>query len=116
MKIKQVTIHTSKFEEEIKFYTEECGLKVIRDGRPAKELIFLGDSAGEAMVELIKNENAIEVGNEFFQIAFIAGDVEKKREEMIAKGYEVTDIIQPSPVTKFFFTHDPQGVKIQFNN
>ena len=39
---------------------------------------------------------------------------EKKREELIADGFEPTPMITPAPNVKFFFVKDPNGVSVQF--
>jgi len=116
MKMKHVTIHTDKFDDTLKFYTEECELKVIRDDRPNRDLIFLGDSPDMTLVEIIGEETVGQVGTEHFRIAFLVEDVAAKRDEMIAKGFAVTDIRWLTEKRGFFFVHDPRGVKVQFIN
>ena len=45
MKILQVTIRTNKFEEELAFYKEIVGLKIVRDLREkSRGIVFLADS------------------------------------------------------------------------
>ena len=45
MKMLQVTIRTGKFEEELAFYKEIVGLKIVRDLREkGRGIVFLADS------------------------------------------------------------------------
>ena len=99
MKFLHVTIQTTRFEEEIEFYEKEVGLTLQRDMRPMKDLVFL---------------EADHTGGPNLSIGFKTDDVEAKREELIAKGYQVTPMITPMPDVKFFFVVDPAGVNVQF--
>ena len=114
MKMLHVTIQTTKFESEIEFYEKEVGLVLQRDMRPAKELVFLANGEGETCIEVIHNPDAEDAGNQNLSIGFKTEDVEKKREELVAAGYDVTPMISPMPDVKFFFVTDPAGVKVQF--
>ena len=114
MKMVHVTIQTNRFEEVIRFYEKEVGLTLQRDMRPRKDLVFLANTAGETCVEVLSNPDADDAGNRNLSIGFKTDDVEKKREEMVAAGYEVTPMISPMPDVKFFFVKDPAGVTVQF--
>ncbi len=114
MKMLHVTIQTENFESEIEFYEKEVGLTLQRDMRPVKDLVFLADGPGETCVEIIRSAGAEDAGNPNLSIGFAAEDVAKKREELIAAGYEVTPMISPMPEVEFFFVTDPAGVKVQF--
>lgn len=114
MKMLHVTIQTSKFESEIRFYEKEVGLTVQRDMRPVKDLVFLANEEGETCIEVLNNPEAEDAGNPNLSIGFKTEDVDKKREELIAAGYDVTPMISPMPNVKFFFVTDPAGVKVQF--
>ena len=114
MKMLHVTIQTNRFEEEIKFYENEVGLTLQGDLRPHKEIVFLANAEGETCVEVLHNPEADDAGNKNLSIGFKTGDVEKKREEMVAAGHEVTPMISPMPDVKFFFAKDPAGVTVQF--
>lgn len=114
MRFLHVTIQTTKFEDEIKFYEDQIGLTIQRDMRPKKDLVFLANGEGETCVEIIRNEEADHTGNPNLSIGFEADDVVKKHEEMTAAGFEVTPMISPMPGVQFFFVKDPAGVNVQF--
>jgi len=115
MKMLHVTIRTEKFDDEMEFYREIIGLKIINDMRPmGRNMIFLVDSEGETEIEVIETPGAGNAGNENLSIGFQTENVAAKREELIAKGMDVSPMIQPNPHVQFFFVKDPAGVNIQF--
>ena len=114
MKMLHVTIQTDQFEKEIEFYEKYVGLTLQADLRPKKDLVFLADDAEATRVEVLRNPEAADAGNANLSIGFQTDDVEAKREEMIAAGFEVTPMITPMPNVKFFFVKDPAGVNVQF--
>ena len=114
MKMFHVTIRTKYFEEEIAFYQEVVGLKIVGDMRGVgKDLVFLADNADETKIEIIRMEDADVSGNENLSVGFQAEDAVKLREELQAKGMEVSPILNPLPQIKFFYVNDPAGVKVQ---
>ncbi len=114
MKMLHVTIQTKYFEDEMNFFLKHVGLKVERDMRPfGRNMIFLANGEGETCIEIIENESE-DAGNENLSVGFLTDDLEAKREELIADGFNVTPMITPAPNVKFFFVKDPAGVNIQF--
>ena len=90
MKMLQVTIRTGKFEEELAFYKEIVGLKVVRDLREkGRGIVFLADSKGDTCIEIIDVPGADDAGNRLLSIGFDSGDADKMREKLIALGMEV---------------------------
>ena len=115
MKMLQVTIRTNKFEEELAFYKEIVGLKIVRDLREkGRGIVFLADSEGDTCIEIINTPDADDAGNRFLSVGFDSGDADKMREKLIALGMEVSPIESPAPYVRFFFVKDPAGVTVQF--
>ena len=114
MKFLHVTIQTNRFEDEIEFFENEVGLTIQRDMRPKRDLVFLANAAGDTCVEVLRNPEADDSGNQNLSLGFQTDDVKKKREEMVAAGYQVTPLISPMPGVQFFFVKDPAGVSVQF--
>lgn len=115
MKLLHVTIQTDKFEQELEFYEKHAGLTIQADMRPqGKDLVFLGDDEEGTRIEIIANPEAGNAGNENLSIGFKTDDVETKREELIAEGFDVSPMLSPVPGVEFFFVTDPAGVKVQF--
>ena len=115
MKLLHVTIQTNKFEEELIFYLEIVGLKMMRDMRPnGRNMVFLADAEGDSEIEIIENADAECAGNENLSVGFLTADLESKYNELKAKEYEVSPMISPNPHVRFFFVKDPAGVRVQF--
>lgn len=117
MKYVWTTIYVKDLDKSLKFYTDVVGLEV--DGRfpagPGMEIGFLKSQGTDTKIELIqeavfkgrKEPTAISMG-------FLTDDIENKREEVKAAGYEPTEIIRPNPHAQFFFVKDPDGIEVQF--
>lgn len=115
MKMFHVTIQTEKFEDELQFYMDTIGLKVITDMRPlGRNMIFLADQEGDTEIEIIENPAAKPIENGFLSVGFKTDDVLKKYEELKASGIAVSPMMKPAPNVQFFFVKDPAGVSVQF--
>ena len=115
MKFIQVTIRTAAFEEEIRFYEEVAGLTIVRDARPAgRQMVFLADTQGDTCVEILEAEGVKDAGSPWISVGFQVADAEQMRRDLMEKGMEATEMIQPSATAKFFYVNDPAGVKVQF--
>ena len=115
MKMLQVTIRTNRFKEELAFYEEIVGLKIVRDLREKdRGIVFLADSEGDTCIEIIDTPDGDDAGNKLLSIGFDCGDADKMREILIALGMEVSPIESPIPYVRFFFVKDPTGVTVQF--
>ena len=115
MKMMHITIQTKNFDEEIKFYLEVIGLAIQREmNGMGRHIVFLGDNEGGMPIEIIDRPDAENSGNQFLSIGYKTEDVVKMREMLLAKGYEVSEMMSPVPQIQFFFAKDPAGVTIQF--
>ncbi|HHX03428.1 MAG TPA: VOC family protein [Tissierellia bacterium] len=114
MRMEHVTIYTNDLEKSVMFYQEMIGLDVTGDLRDmGSPIVFLCGPEGGTQVELIESPEEAYTGKGL-SIGFFTEDVEKAREKVMEKGYSPTEIISPHPDVRFFFFHDPNGVKIQF--
>ena len=118
MHICWVTINVSDIEKSIEFYRDLAGMKLARRMQPAPgvDIAFMEAPGGGAEIELMKNDrNPPPVhGNDIFMGLSIES-VDDKLDELKNNGF--TDIdgpYQPVPFTRFFFIHDPDGVRLQF--
>ena len=115
MKMLQVTIRTDKFAEELAFYREIVGLKIVRDLREkGRGIVFLADAEGDTCIEIIDTPDADDAGNKLLSIGFDSGDAEKMREKLMEAGMEVSPMESPVSYVRFFFVKDPAGVTVQF--
>ncbi len=110
------TLMVKSMEESLRFYQEIVGLTIDRRFKagPGMEIVFLGD--GETKVELIHNINDTEVSmGESISLGFNVNSVDEMMTLVKEKGYVIhSGPFQPNPNTKYFFTLDPNGLKIQF--
>ena len=115
MKMLQVTIRTNKFKEELAFYKEIVGLRIVRDLREkGRGIVFLADSEGDTCIEIIDVPDADDAGNRLLSIGFNSGDADQMREKLAALGMKVSHMESPTPYVRFFFVKDPAGVTVQF--
>ena len=127
MQLLHLTIQTAKFTEELDFYQNIIGLKIVNEMHaPGRAIVFLANAEGDTAIEIINNPDAEDAGNANLSIGFKTDDVAAKREELIAegvhakrqelidKGFEATPVISPAPGVEFFFVKDPAGVSVQF--
>lgn len=115
MKFLWCTLYVKDMAESLAFYQEVAGLSIDRrfpidNG----EIVFLGD--GETKVELIYDgSDKWAAGKDGISLGFKAQSLDEKIALVKEKGIDiVAGPIQPSPVFKFFFVDDPNGVRIQF--
>lgn len=115
MKLMHVTIQTNNFTDEVHFYEKIVGLTIKNEMHiNGRDIVFLTSGEGEASIEIIKNEQASCAGNEHLSLGFFTGNAEKKRNELLAQKYQVSEMVSPNPNINFFFVKDPAGVTIQF--
>ncbi len=115
MRMGHVTIRTKFFPEEIAFYQDIVGLKIVRDLREkGSDIVFLADNEAGTRIEVIENKEAGSSGNDHLSIGFHTQDIEKLRDDLQNKGLNVSQITSPAPAVRFFFVTDPAGVRVQF--
>jgi lactoylglutathione lyase len=116
MKFSHVTISVSDLEATVKFYKELVGLSVEREfAAGPNTIVFLGD--GGTSVELISSAASSQsaIASDLISLGFSVESLEEKINELKASGItDISEITSPNPQTRFFFTHDPAGVRIQF--
>lgn len=121
MKFLHTMIRVKDLEKSFKFYTEELGfVESRRKEFPEKkfDLLFLTlPESKDYELELTYNydqEESYDLGSGYGHIAISHPDIKTFREELLKKGYEVTDIRGLSDGSdKYFFVTDPDGYKIE---
>lgn len=115
MKFCWSTLHVKDIEESLSFYRDLVGLDVQRRFRAGQglEIAFLGN--GETKIELICDDNIkdTDVGKDI-SWGFQIDSVDEKIQLIKEKGNTVDGPYCPNQNTKFFFTEDPNGLRIQF--
>lgn len=114
MKFVHTTISTEKYDESVEFYREVVGLRTVHE-LPNKQITFLSDAEGDTRIEIIRGCPPAFSG-QGISIGFGHPDPVALREELIAKGFEASDLMRPNEMTVFFYVKDPNGLWVQFIN
>jgi lactoylglutathione lyase len=116
MKFCWTTINVADFDKSLEFYTKVVGLPVARTmtANPRMKLAFLGD--GETKLELIYDEAATKKGfGEGISVGFEVESVDAFMGVLRSRGVPIASgPHQPSPMIKFFYLVDPDGLRVQF--
>ena len=121
MKFLHTMVRVKDLEKSFKFYTEELGfVESRRKEFPAKklDLVYLKlPQSPDYELELTYNydqEEGYEIGTGYGHIAISNPDIKTLREDLMGKGYEVTEIRGLTPNSnKYFFVTDPDGYRIE---
>ena len=120
MKMLHLCFRVLDLEASLKFYKEAIGLVETRrkdDSVNKFTLVYLSDKEDGYELELTYNygqEEPYTIGDGFSHIAVEAENLEKKREEHINMGYEVTELKGLSDnSTKYYFVTDPDGYRVE---
>ena len=121
MKFLHTMIRVKDLDKSYKFYTEELGfVESRRKEFPDKkfDLVYLKlPESSDYELELTYNydqEEAYDLGDGYGHIALSNPDIKSFREELIKKGYEVTELRGLSDNSdKYFFVTDPDGYQIE---
>ena len=113
-------VRVKDLEKSVAFYEDSLGMQEVRrlDYPEFKfTLVYLALEDDPYELELTYNYNQevpYDLGNGYGHIAVGVDDLEATRQEMIDKGYEVTDIkgLQDDAAT-YFFLFDPDKYKIE---
>ena len=114
MEFSHVTISVKDLDESLEFYRDVIGLPIKRRFSSGEsEIVFLG--SGETDIELIysKSQSDLLFGQSI-SLGFAVASLQDAKFRLQQKGIDAGEVIQPNPHVKFFFTSDPNGVRIQF--
>ncbi|MBU5670161.1 VOC family protein [Peptoniphilus sp. MSJ-1] len=119
MKFLHTMIRVKDLEKSEEFYRELGFKESRRKDFPEDKftLVYLKLDESEYELELTYNydrEEDYELGNGYGHIAISHKDIEKFRDELKSKGYEVTNLSGLSDGSaSYFFVVDPDGYKIE---
>ena len=121
MKFLHTMIRVKDLEKSVDFYTKELGfVESRRKEYPDKDfdLVFLTlPGSKDYELELTYNydrEEGYDLGTGYGHIAISHPDIKSIREDLMEKGYEVTEIRGLSKdSSKYFFVTDPDGYRIE---
>lgn len=121
MKFLHTMVRVKDLDKSFKFYTEELGfVESRRKEFPENkfDLVYLMlPGSPDYELELTYNydqEDGYEIGTGYGHIAISNPDIKTLREDLMGKGYEVTEIRGLTPNSnKYFFVTDPDGYRIE---
>jgi len=103
-----------------KWYVDNLGMKVLREGPAPINARFLADSGGNMMLELYHNPpeavpNYAAMDPLLLHVAFMVHDVDAVRQKLIAAGATPAGEVTTTPAgDKLAMLRDPWGLAIQF--
>jgi len=102
------------------WYVDNLGMKVLREAPAPANTRFLGDAAGNMMLEIYHNPpeavpNYAAMDPLLLHVAFMVDDVEAVRSKLLAAGATAAGEITTTPAgDKLAMLRDPWGLAIQF--
>jgi len=110
------TIQVSDMEKSLSFYQDVIGLKINRRMQPMPDIniVFLGSGGTE--IELIHNnkKTSFNYGKDI-SLGFTVESLDKTIGFLNNRNIPIHEgPFQPSPIIKFLYILDPDGLKIQF--
>ncbi|TAL81562.1 MAG: lactoylglutathione lyase [Candidimonas sp.] len=120
-KLIHTMVRVGDLPRSVNFYSDAFGLnETHRLDFPTFTLVYLGNEASQAELELTfnKNQEAPYVhGTAYGHVAFAQADLDRSHARMVAAGYAPTPIKQLEQdgvvLARFFFMSDPDGYKIE---
>jgi glyoxylase I family protein len=120
IRLEHVAINVEDPAAMAKWYCENLGMKVVREGPPPANMRFISDSGGNMMLELYNNPpDAVpddpSMNPLSLHIAFMVDDVKAITRKLIAAGATIAVEINTTPAgDELVILRDPWGVPIQF--
>ena len=120
IRLEHVAINVEDPVEMAKWYCDNLGMKVVRQGPAPVNMRFISDAGGNMMLELYHNPpDAVpdyrSMNPLTLHIAFMVDDVEGTCRKLVAAGATIaTDMTVTDAGDKLAMLRDPWGVSIQF--
>jgi catechol 2,3-dioxygenase-like lactoylglutathione lyase family enzyme len=120
VRLEHVALNVADPIKMAKWYVDNLGMKVMREGPAPINCRFLADGAGNMMLELYHNPpdavpNYASMNPLLLHVAFMVDDVAAIRQKVIAAGATPVDDITTTPAgDQLAMLRDPWGLAIQF--
>lgn len=120
VRLEHVAINVADPIKMAKWYVDNLGMKVLREGPPPINARFLADSGGNMMLELYHNPpdavpNYAAMDPLLLHVAFMVDDVDAIRQKLIVAGATPAGEVTTTPAgDKLAMLRDPWGLAIQF--
>ena len=120
IRLEHVAINVEDPAAMARWYCNNLGMKVVRQGPPPANMRFISDSGGNMMLELYNNPpdevpDYPAMNPLSLHIAFMVDDVKAITKKLIAAGATIAVDINSTPAgDELVILRDPWGVPIQF--
>ena len=120
VRLEHVGLNVADPVKAAKWYVDNLGMKVLREGPAPINARFLADGAGNMMLELYHNPpeavpNYASMDPLLLHVAFMVDDVDAIRSKLIAAGATAVGEVTTTPAgDKLAMLRDPWGLAIQF--
>lgn len=120
IRLEHVAINVENPVEMAKWYCENLGMKIVRQGPPPVNMRFISDAGGNMMLELYHNPpdavpDYASMDPLMLHIAFMVDDVKGTYRKLIAAGATVaSEVTTTDSGDELVMLRDPWGVSIQF--
>jgi len=119
VRLEHVAMNVADPVKTAKWYVDNLGMKVLREGPPPINARFIADSAGNMMLELYHNPpdavpNYAAMDPLLLHVAFMVDEVDALRTRLLAAGATAVDQVTVTPAgDKLAMLRDPWGLAIQ---
>lgn len=120
IRLEHVAINVQDPVAMAKWYCENLGMKVVREGPAPANARFISDAGGNMMLEIYHNPpdavpNYASMNPLSLHIAFMVDDVQALRQKLVAVGATIhEDVYATDSGDQIVMLRDPWGVPIQF--
>ncbi len=120
IRLEHVAINVEDPAAMARWYSDNLGMNVVREGPPPANMRFISDSGGNMMLELYNNPpdevpDYPSMNPLSLHIAFMVDDVKALTRKLIAAGATIAVDINTTPAgDELVILRDPWGVPIQF--
>ncbi len=116
MKLNFITMMVRNLEKSLAFYEGLVGLqKVNAISLDAGEIVFLANSKGETMIELIEFPDVEKIATKGLFMSYTAtAPLEEIRQKALDMGYSPSEIFTEGTKPNYFTLTDPDGVVVEF--
>lgn len=120
IRLEHVAINVQDPVAMAKWYCQNLGMKVVREGPAPANARFLSDAGGNMMLEIYHNPpdavpDYASMNPLSLHIAFMVDDVQTLRQKLVAAGATVhEDVYATDSGDQIVMLRDPWGVPIQF--
>ena len=103
-----------------KWYCDHVGMKIVRKSPPPGNGHFIGDAAGNMMIELYNNPDVpipdyASLSHMAFHLAFMVDELKAMRDSLLTAGTKIVEDITTTPSgDQVLMMRDPWGLAIQF--